>query len=94
MDTLSREYESGGSRPSYASLDRARNDRDALVGARNVAMDAVRSALWDLQQSKGGFSDQGRRDAISSINEIVDDLIWERYQSLKDEIEALEDALP
>jgi hypothetical protein len=94
MDTLSREYESGNSRPSYAALDRARNDLEALDIAKDQAMNAVRSALWDLQQHGGGYSDTERRDAIEAIAEVIGDLVFDRLHALKDEIDTLEVALP
>jgi hypothetical protein len=94
MDTLSREYDSGGARPSYAALDRARNDLEALDVAKDQAMNAVRSALWDLQQHGGGYSDTERRDAIEAIAEVIGDLVWDRFHALKDEIDTLKVALP
>jgi len=90
MDTFSREYESGNSRPSYAALDRARNDLDALKAEASQAMDRIRSALWDLQQAKGGFGDRERLSAIEAIADVVSDLTWDRARDLKDEIERMQ----
>jgi len=92
--TLSREYESGNSRPSYAALDRAKNDLDTLRAEASQTMDRIRSALYDLQQAKGGFGDRERLSAIEAIADVVSDLTWDRFHALKDEIDTLEVALP
>jgi hypothetical protein len=92
-DSLTTEYRSGGSRASYSDLDRAKNDLDQLQAEASKTMDGIRSLLWDLQQSKGGYSDKERLSAIEAIADVVSDLTWNRARDLKDEIEALEVAL-
>ena len=83
-------YLSGGSKPSYASLDRAKNDLDALRAEASQTMDRIRSALYDLQQAKGGFGDRERLSAIEAIADVVSDLTWDRARDLKDEIERMQ----
>ena len=86
------EYESGGSAPTYAALDRARNELDALKAARAAAMDAIRDALAALQQATR-CSDRARLHAIDCIVEAIDDMTFSEEAEITNEITDLEDRL-
>ena len=82
------EYESGGSAPTYAALDTARNDLDAL-NSRRFAM------ACNLKEivARADVAVESRNRAYDQIDDLVSDLFFDRETEITNEIADLEDRL-
>lgn len=83
------EYESGGSAPTYAALDRARSELDALH-ADNLAVEQRLRLIVEEYAAQIGTT-TGR--AFDYISDMMADLVFDREAEITNETTDLEDRL-
>lgn len=83
-----REYVSGGSRPTFTALDRARNELDAIKRKRFAL-------ACDLKEivSRVSASVADRNRAYDQIDDLVADLFYDATVRARNEIVDIEDRL-
>ena len=87
------ESESGGSAPTYAALDRARSELDALHLAASRCLDDIRSRLFELKCEIDARDSDVAYAMERYATDMMNDFIFDREAEITNEITDLEDRL-